>query len=177
MINLGLWDERAYNAKLALSFTTYRKFRHVFTLTNVIYSISCRTLLTKMHMGQSVRLQGDRPKCGKKWHILIKNLMLFQPSTLFKAHHMFFFFYTNESQSFAKALSFKSALKIPQKIKSINAALSEVFFFYTFHVPGHQYLCLYTPMQTYPRIPWFDPTKGLRSKRQLFNTFTVLNLT
>ena len=42
-----------------------------------------------------------------------------------------FFFYTNESQSFAKALSFKSALKIPQKIKSINAALSEVFFFYT----------------------------------------------
>ena len=41
------------------------------------------------------------------------------------------FFYTNESQSFANALSFKSALKIPPKIKSINAALSEVFFFYT----------------------------------------------
>ena len=60
-----------------------------------------------------------------------QNLMLFQPSTLFKPQHMFFFFYTNESQSFAKALSFKSALKIPQKIKSINAALSEVFFFYT----------------------------------------------
>ena len=60
-----------------------------------------------------------------------QNLMLFQPSTLFKPQHMFFFFYTNESQSFAKALSFKSALKIAQKIKSINAALSEVFFFYT----------------------------------------------
>ena len=59
-----------------------------------------------------------------------QNLMLFQPSTLFKPQHMFFF-YTNESQSFAKALSFKLALKIPQKIKSINAALSEVFFFYT----------------------------------------------
>ena len=60
-----------------------------------------------------------------------QNLMLFQPSTLFKPQHMFFFFYTNESQSFAKALSFKSALKIPPKIKSINAALSKVFFFYT----------------------------------------------
>ena len=45
--------------------------------------------------------------------------------------HVFFFFNTNESQSFAKALSFKSAPKIPPKIKSLNAALSEVIFFYT----------------------------------------------
>ena len=81
-------------------------------------------------MGQSVRLQGDRPKCGKKWHILIKTWCYFNLPHC-SSHNTSFFFYTNESQSFANALSFKSALKIPPKIKSINAALSEVFFFYT----------------------------------------------
>ena len=81
-------------------------------------------------MGQSVRLQGDRSKCGKKWHILIKTWCYFNLPHC-SSHNTCFFFNTNESQSFAKALSFKSAPKIPQKIKSLNAALSEVIFFYT----------------------------------------------
>ena len=51
-------------------------------------------------------------------------------------------FYTRESQSFAKALSFKSALKMPTE--SINAALStnSLLFLTYCHVPGHQYHCI-----------------------------------
>ena len=55
------------------------------------HSISCRTLLTKMHMGQSVRLQGDRPKCGKKWHILIKTWCYFNLPHC-SSHNTSFFF-------------------------------------------------------------------------------------
>ena len=45
------------------------------------------------------------------------------------SHNTCFFFDTNESQSFAKALSFKSALKIPQKINKRCSIRSN--FFYT----------------------------------------------
>ena len=94
--------------------------------------------------------------------------------------HIQGFFYTKESQSFVKPSSFKSrALKFPTK-SIINAALSTnlLLFFYTLSCSRPPIsLPLHTHMQTHSRIPWFDQTKGLRSKRLLFNTFTVLKLT
>ena len=77
---------------------------------------------------------GDR--CPKKWHRCIKTCgALFQPSVKHAACSLF---YTKESRSFSKALSFKSALKIPTE--SINAALStNSLLFYTHcHLPGYQ---------------------------------------
>ena len=86
--------------------------------------------------------------------------------------HIQGFFYTKESQSFVKPSSFKSrALKFPTK-SIINAALSTLS---CSRPPISS--PLHTHMLTHSRIPWFDLTKGLRSKRLLFNTFAVLKLT
>ena len=50
--NLWLSTERACNAKLALSFTMWKKFRlYAFTLPIVIYRITCCTLLNKTQVG------------------------------------------------------------------------------------------------------------------------------
>ena len=72
-------------------------------------------------------------------HNLQRAISTFLPS--FK-HAACSLFHTRESQSFAKALSFKSALKMPTE--SINAALStnSLVFFTHCHVPGHQYHCI-----------------------------------
>ena len=87
------------------------------------------------------------------------------------------FFYTKESQSFVKPSSSKSrALKFSTK-SIINAVLSTslLFFFTLCHYSRPPLsLPLHTHMQTHSRIPWFDQTKGLRSKCLLFNTFKVL---
>ena len=51
-INLWLSTERGCNAKLALSFTMWKKFRlYAFTFSIVIYSITCCALLNKTHVG------------------------------------------------------------------------------------------------------------------------------
>ena len=92
------------------------------------------------------------------------------------------FFYTKEWQSFVKPSSFKSrALKFSTK-SIINAVLSTNLFIIFLHFDmfaASNIVAFYTPiyMQTHSRIPWLDQTKGLRSKRLLFNTFTVLKLT
>ena len=44
-------------SKLARSFTMWKKFRlHAFTFSNVIYSITCCTLLNKIYVGESVTI-------------------------------------------------------------------------------------------------------------------------
>ena len=91
--------------------------------------------------------------------------------------HIQGFFYTKESPSFVKPSSFKSrALKFPAK-SIINAVLStNLLLFFSCSRPPIS-LPLHTHMQTHSRTPWFDLTKGLCSKRLLFNTCTVLKLT
>ena len=127
-------DDQRWTFKLAcLQCKTYpfiyneKKFSAArIHLPNRYCGITCFTLLNKIHMGESVRILGDR--CLKKWHVCIKNCRtLFQPSFLQTCS----LFCTKQSQSFAKALWFKWALKIPTD--SINAALSinALLFFYT----------------------------------------------
>ena len=54
-INLGLSNEPEYNAKLALSFTMWKKFRlYAFTFPIVICGITCCTLLNKIHVGARI---------------------------------------------------------------------------------------------------------------------------
>ena len=52
IINLGLSNEHACNSKLDLSSTMWKKFRlPPFSFSIVIYSITCCTLLNKIHVG------------------------------------------------------------------------------------------------------------------------------
>ena len=54
-INLGLSNERVCNAKLALSFTMWKKVRlYAFTFLVVIYGIACCTLLNNIHVGARI---------------------------------------------------------------------------------------------------------------------------
>ena len=102
-----------------------------------------------MHMGQSVRLQGD--KCRIHQNLMHCSAFNLPQWTDCSSHRerIQSFFYTKESQSFVKPSSFKSrALKFSPK-SIINAVLSTslLFFFFTLcHIRGLHYRCLYTPI-------------------------------
>ena len=124
----------------------WKKFRlPPFSFSIVIYSITCCTLLNKIHVGarftdDAYATDFQRNDTGaSKPAARYFNLPSFLPS--FK-HAACSLFYTRESWSFAKVLPFKSALKMPTE--SINAALStnSLLFFTHCHVPGHQYHCI-----------------------------------
>ena len=117
---------------------------HAFSFSIVIYSTTCCTLLNKIHVGarttdDAYATDFQRNDTGaSKPAARYFNLPSFLPSSMQHAVS----FTARESQSFAKALSFKSALKMPTE--SINAALStnSLLFFTHCHVPGHQYHCI-----------------------------------
>ena len=130
-----------------------------------------------MHMGQSVRLQGDKCRINQNlMHCCSFNLPHCSDCSSHREHSQGFFLHQGITE-LCKPSSFKSrALKFPTK-SIIKAALSTnlILFFYTLSCSRPPIsLPLHTHMRTHSRIPWFDLTRGLLSKRPLFNTFTVL---
>ena len=126
-----------------------------------------------MHMGQSVRLQGD--KCRIHQNLMhCSSFNLPQCSDCWShREHIQGFFYTKESQSFVKPSSFKSrALKFPTK-SIINAALStNLLFFLHFVMFAASNIVTFThPYANTFSNPLIRPSEGLALKTSAFQYF------